>query len=343
MQSVKDRYGDSRRGVILKPCLKDFRKVQVTPILDSNISMTEHATVTYFYNADERQSVKNLTAATGGVAQSYECEPHGQILTAFGERLISSISLITNHSPLPNRYTYTGRESSAVSGDYYFRYRTYGAAIGGFLTRDPLGYVDGMSQYGGYFAMGMGIDPLGTNCCDSEEEYIVKKVIGTSAILRLSEVTFLSTNWVEGKYWAKPKSDSISVGAVVVGYESFLHLVGGQSGYAIIKYDITFTCSCNNNSGDWSIEVDDNAKKYYRIDSPVAGEVSYNTKTRDDNLTIDVYVSLKIGWSTNITTSVGGEIGGKGGKIGGSINFGGSEWMESLPKKKYTYRCEKQN
>ena len=94
-----------------------------------------------------------------------ECEPHGQIFTVFGERLASFRSLSTINYPLSieQRYTYIGRESSAVSGDYHFRYRTYGAAIGGFLIRDTLGYVDGMSQYAGCFAMGM--DSKGTKWC----------------------------------------------------------------------------------------------------------------------------------------------------------------------------------
>ena len=124
---------------------------------------------------------------------TYECEPHGQsasrtgkvsatlygqtfIVTAFGERLASfrSLSTINSSLSIEQRYTYTGRESSAVSGNYYFRCRWYGAGVGGFLIRDPLGYVDGMSQYGGYFADAMEIDPYGNLCCgvgDNAKDY----------------------------------------------------------------------------------------------------------------------------------------------------------------------------
>ena len=43
----------------------------------------------------------------------------------------------------------------------YFRARYYNAQLGQFISRDPLGYVDGMSQYRGYFVPG-GVDPEGT-------------------------------------------------------------------------------------------------------------------------------------------------------------------------------------
>ena len=34
--------------------------------------------------------------------------------------------------------------------------------LGRFISRDPLGYVDGMSMYAGYFAQGFNLDPSGT-------------------------------------------------------------------------------------------------------------------------------------------------------------------------------------
>jgi len=40
--------------------------------------------------------------------------------------------------------------------------RVYDPEIGRFLSRDPMGYVDGTSLYDGYFAGKMGMDPSGT-------------------------------------------------------------------------------------------------------------------------------------------------------------------------------------
>ena len=42
----------------------------------------------------------------------------------------------------------------------YFRARYYDPQTGEFISRDPLGYVDGMSLYGGYFVPG-NVDPSG--------------------------------------------------------------------------------------------------------------------------------------------------------------------------------------
>ena len=38
--------------------------------------------------------------------------------------------------------------------------------MGRFISRDPLGYVDGMSLYGAYFAQGFALDPLGNMTFD---------------------------------------------------------------------------------------------------------------------------------------------------------------------------------
>ena len=42
----------------------------------------------------------------------------------------------------------------------YFRARYYSPQLGQFISRDPLGYVDGMSQYRAYFVPN-GMDPRG--------------------------------------------------------------------------------------------------------------------------------------------------------------------------------------
>ena len=40
--------------------------------------------------------------------------------------------------------------------------RYFSTEMGRFVSRDPLGYVDGLGLYNGYFAQWMGVDPLGT-------------------------------------------------------------------------------------------------------------------------------------------------------------------------------------
>ena len=129
---------------------------------------------TYYYNQDERSSVRNLTDATGAVVNTYD-------YTAFGEAYGPSTD-----ETVPQRYQYTGRELNDVAGNHYFRYRSYSAGIGAFASRDPLGYVDGAGLYNGYFATGMGIDPYGNYTLQDSYASLVKKKVkpanGTTTI-----------------------------------------------------------------------------------------------------------------------------------------------------------------
>ena len=63
-------------------------------------------------------------------------------------------------SDLDNPFSYTGRYYHAEIGLMYFRARYYDPQTGEFISRDPLGYVDGMSQYRAYFVPS-GVDPSG--------------------------------------------------------------------------------------------------------------------------------------------------------------------------------------
>ena len=61
---------------------------------------------------------------------------------------------------MENPYAFTGRRFDEESGLFQFRNRYYGAEVGRFVSRDPLGYADGGSLYGAYFVPG-GLDPWG--------------------------------------------------------------------------------------------------------------------------------------------------------------------------------------
>ncbi len=130
----------------------DGSKLYVTPFLDQNLSVTDitnpASPVTRYYSQDRRNSVTTVTTAAGAMSNVYD-------YTAMGEKLAYT------HETAAQRYQYTGREFNSVSGEHYFRYRTYSPSTGMFFTRDPLGYVDGSSLYSGYFAAALGADPMG--------------------------------------------------------------------------------------------------------------------------------------------------------------------------------------
>jgi len=91
-----------------KSALKIFRTVQYTPMLDQNVSFTDHGTsATYYYNQDERQSVRNLTASDGTATNAHD-------YTAYGDKVDYGTS-----GDVEQRYTYTGRELNDISGNYF--------------------------------------------------------------------------------------------------------------------------------------------------------------------------------------------------------------------------------
>ncbi len=81
---------------------------------------------------------------------------------AFGKRTILAAdgSTVRSTSSYNMPFGYTSRQHDPETGLMYFRARYYDPSTGEFLSQDPLEYVDGMSQYRGYF-VGVGIDPFG--------------------------------------------------------------------------------------------------------------------------------------------------------------------------------------
>jgi len=96
----------------------------------------------YYFTHDYRYSVTSLTNSAGNIVESYDYK-------VYGERTITGSGLID--------IGYTGQRHDSETGLMYFKNRYYSASMGSFVTRDPLGYVDGMSSYLGYFGGG-GID-----------------------------------------------------------------------------------------------------------------------------------------------------------------------------------------
>lgn len=103
---------------------------------------------------DPRFCVVALTDETGATQERYAYDAYGrsEVLTpAFASRTQSNFDW---------EFRYTGRRLDLETSIYYFRARYYHAELGRFISRDPLGYVDGMSLYRGYFVPN-GVDPSG--------------------------------------------------------------------------------------------------------------------------------------------------------------------------------------
>ena len=108
-----------------------------------------------FAHSDRQYNVRGLTNNNGDIVELYAYSPYGEqtVLNATGTEL--------NKTAYGNYYGYTGRYLDAETGLWYFRARYFDTAMGRFISRDPLGYIDGQSLYCGYFAQWQMLDPTG--------------------------------------------------------------------------------------------------------------------------------------------------------------------------------------
>ncbi len=112
---------------------------------------------TLYYTTDANMNVTALVApGSGDVVERYVYDPYGRAAVLDG-----------NWQPIAwsdskrNEIRFTGHRFNPTTGTYHARNREYHPALGRWMQRDPLGYVDGMSLYAGYFAMWGAVDPSG--------------------------------------------------------------------------------------------------------------------------------------------------------------------------------------
>ena len=104
---------------------------------------------TYFYHSNQQFSIGAITDINGNLTERYG-------YNAYGKPVVITDSILVD-----NPYFFTGRQLDSETGLFYFRARYYDASLGQFISRDPIGYVDGMNLYRGYFALNR-LDPNGT-------------------------------------------------------------------------------------------------------------------------------------------------------------------------------------
>ncbi|MBM3150085.1 MAG: RHS repeat-associated core domain-containing protein, partial [Chloroflexi bacterium] len=111
------------------------------------LAMTDPSGASYYYHADGLGSVRNLSNASGQSVTRYLYDAYGKVRSQQG----------SSHNP----FKFTGQQVDDETGLIYLRARYYDPAIGRFLTRDPLGDIEGLYQYAGNNPVNQ-IDPQGT-------------------------------------------------------------------------------------------------------------------------------------------------------------------------------------
>ena len=134
------------------------------PGMDEPVLMNRDSTDYWYMQNPLNGSVVALVDSSGTIQEAYAYRAYGQstVLTGAGNdtNWFTSDDATATTSAIGNPYRYTARRYDDETGLMYFRMRMYQPDTGSFVSRDPIGYVDGMSLYLGYFAPN-GRDPLG--------------------------------------------------------------------------------------------------------------------------------------------------------------------------------------
>ena len=96
-------------------------------------------------------------------------------------------------SAIGNPFTFTGRRLDAETGLMYFRYRMYRPEVGTFISRDPLGYTDGMSCY--QYAIS---SPVGGNLIHSVRRCFAVAHLGTPFHIDMKMKSLWFAAWYYG-------------------------------------------------------------------------------------------------------------------------------------------------
>jgi RHS repeat-associated protein len=127
-----------------------------------------------FYHRNRQYNTVALTDGAGAIIEQYSTDAMGRV-KAF-DAAGAAIS-----APTATTVLFTGRIFDVETGLYYFRARYFEPELGVFVSRDPLGFVDGYAVYRGWFSLHGILDPFGL----SEEE------VGVGAAL--------SVTWKNGR------------------------------------------------------------------------------------------------------------------------------------------------
>ncbi len=110
--------------------------------------------VVAYYHRNRQYNTSALTDSSGAVLEMYSTDAMGRV-KAFDAAATAKVA------PTATTVLFTGRVFDAETGLYYFRSRYFEPELGVFVSRDPLGFVDGESVYQGWFSTNLTNDPNG--------------------------------------------------------------------------------------------------------------------------------------------------------------------------------------
>ncbi len=145
------------------------REVVYGTYVDEPLMMVSGGMKSYFH-ANHLYSVAALTDGTGAVVERYRYDAYGKrtVLAANGTTTLAG-------SAYGNQRSFTGLYEDAETGLLVADWRVYKPSLGRWISRDPLGYVDGLSLYAAYFVPNS-TDPSGLAISDADKAAVTQIV-----------------------------------------------------------------------------------------------------------------------------------------------------------------------
>ncbi len=114
----------------------DSSLAEVASVL-ADVAGTNPATGAYrYYFSDHLGSTRGLYDGSKSALGGYEYTPYGEVYASSGSVALGGLAA-----------AFTGKPWDAAAQMYYFPYRWYSPSAARWLTRDPLGMVDGPNVY----------------------------------------------------------------------------------------------------------------------------------------------------------------------------------------------------
>jgi len=96
-----------------------------------------------YYLTDANMNVTALLDTGGDAVERYSCDPYGRV-TVYSDDWSTTVDWDDSKK---NPVRYCGYFFDSETGLYHVRHRSYHPTLGRWLTRDPIGYTDGMGLY----------------------------------------------------------------------------------------------------------------------------------------------------------------------------------------------------
>jgi len=146
------------RGCDLRGAESRGRSTCYASYVDEPVMMVSGVGTKHYFHQNHLYSVAAMTSSTGAVVERYRYDAYGKrtVTNAAGTPIAAST--------IGQQRGFTGYYLDAETGLYYARARMYSAGLGRFVSRDPLGYIDGKSLYRAYFSPNF-LDPTGQAEC----------------------------------------------------------------------------------------------------------------------------------------------------------------------------------